>query len=51
MGIFAFLVSVVVISVPVFGLGYVVGNTRGETDGYKLGYHEGQFDERMRAHD
>lgn len=27
------------------GLGYIIGVGRGEQAGYKLGYHEGQFDE------
>ena len=43
-----FLVEITVISVPVFGCGYVVGKGRGEDEGYKLGYHEGQFDERTK---
>lgn len=33
---------------PSIGLGFVLGQSRGERTGYDLGYHEGQFDAETR---
>lgn len=39
-----YLATMPLIVISAIGLGYVIGMSRGEKSGYRLGYHEGGFD-------